>query len=94
MRTISHSESRARYAETLNAVVDDREEVVITRAGHDAVVMVALDDYESLQETAYLLRSPDNARRLLGAIERLERDGGSVHELIEDTDDTEDDAHR
>jgi PHD/YefM family antitoxin component YafN of YafNO toxin-antitoxin module len=44
-------------------VVDNREEVVITRAGHEPVVIVSLDDYESLKETAYLLRSPENARR-------------------------------
>ncbi|MDA8394585.1 MAG: type II toxin-antitoxin system prevent-host-death family antitoxin, partial [Candidatus Dormibacteraeota bacterium] len=42
MKTMTYSESRAKYAETLNAVTDDREEVVITRAGHDPVVMVAL----------------------------------------------------
>lgn len=83
MKTMSYSESRAKYAETLNAVVDDREEVVITRAGHDPVVIVALDDYESLKETAYLLRSPENARRLLSAIDRLESDGGTVRELLE-----------
>ena len=83
MRTMTYSESRARYAETLNAVVDDREEVVITRAGREPVVMVSLDDYQSLKETAYLLRSPDNARRLLGAIERLETGGGEEHELAE-----------
>ena len=45
--------------------------------------MVALDDYESLKETAYLLRSPENARRLLGAIERLEGGGGEQHDLSE-----------
>ena len=84
MRTMTYSESRARYAETLNAVVDDREEVVITRAGHDPVVMVALDDYESLKETAYLLRSPENARRLLSSIDRLEHGGGSSRELLDD----------
>ena len=65
MRTMTYSESRAKYAETLNEVVDDREEVVITRSGHDPVVIVSLEDYESLKETAYLLRSPANARRLL-----------------------------
>jgi antitoxin YefM len=83
MRTMSYSESRARYAETLNAVVDDREEVVITRAGHDPVVMVALDDYESLKETAYLLKSPENARRLLASIDRLEHGGGTRRNLAE-----------
>lgn len=51
---MTYSESRAHYAETLDAVVNDREEVVITRAGHESVVIVSLDDYESLKETASL----------------------------------------
>ena len=54
MRTMSYTESRARYAETLDAVVNDREEVVITRAGHEPVVIVSLEDYQALKETAYL----------------------------------------
>ncbi|MFI7383445.1 type II toxin-antitoxin system Phd/YefM family antitoxin [Streptomyces sp. NPDC049813] len=83
MRTMTYTESRAKYAETLNAVVDDREEVIVTRAGHDPVVIVALDEYESLKETAYLLRSPENARRILASIERLENGGGTVRELAE-----------
>ena len=62
-------------------MVDDREEVVITRAGHEPVVIVALDDYESLKETAYLLRSPENARRLLASIDRLEHEGGTEQDL-------------
>lgn len=81
MKTMSYSESRARYAEVLNSVVDDREEVVITRAGHDPVVIVALDEYESLKESAYLLRSHENARRLLASIDRLERGTGETLEL-------------
>src|SRR5918994_5228639 len=87
MKTMTYSESRAHYAETLNAVVDDREEVVITRTGHDPVVIVALDDYQSLKETAYLLRSPENARRLLASIDRLEHSGGAAHDLLDDTAD-------
>ncbi|SNQ49496.1 antitoxin of the YoeB-YefM toxin-antitoxin system [Frankia canadensis] len=83
MRTMTYSESRARYAETLDRVVQDREEVVITRAGHEPVVIVSLDDYQSLKETAYLLRSPENARRLLTAIDRLESGGGTVRDLVE-----------
>lgn len=83
MRTMTYSESRAKYAETLNTVVDDREEVVITRAGHDPVVMVSLDEYESLKEAAYLLRSPENARRLLASIDRLEAGGGTTRDLAE-----------
>lgn len=85
MKTMSYTESRARYAEVLDAVVDDREEVVITRAGHDPVVIVSLEDYESLRETAYLMRSPANARRLLDAMEQLEAGRGVVHELAADS---------
>ena len=66
---MSYTESRARYAEVLDSVIDDREEIVITRAGHEPVVIVSLADFESLKETAYLMRSPANARRLLDAME-------------------------
>ncbi|ACV05226.1 type II toxin-antitoxin system prevent-host-death family antitoxin [Kytococcus sedentarius] len=83
MKTLSYTESRRRYAEVLDHVVDDREEVVITRAGHEPVVIVSLEEYESLRETAYLMRSPANARRLLDAMDRLEAGGGTEHELIE-----------
>ncbi|MCU1589688.1 MAG: prevent-host-death protein [Frankiales bacterium] len=84
MKTMSYTESRARYAEVLDGVVNDREEVVITRAGHPSVVIMSLDDFESLKETAYLMRSPANARRLLDAMERLEGGGGAAHELLDD----------
>lgn len=83
MKTLTYSESRAHYAETLDAVVDDHEEVVITRAGHEPVVIVALSEYESLKESAYLLRSPENARRLLASIDRLEHGGGTQRDLLE-----------
>lgn len=63
--------------------MNNREETIITRAGHEPVVIVSLEEYESLRETAYLLRSPVNARRLLDSIERLERGQGASHELLE-----------
>jgi len=81
MKTMSYTESRARYAQVLDDVVNDREEVVITRAGHASVVIVSLEDFESLRETAYLMRSPANARRLLDAMERLEAGSGETHDL-------------
>lgn len=83
MRTMTYSESRARYAEVLDAVVDDRDEVVITRVGHEPAVILALSELESLRETAHLLRSPTNARRLLASIERLAAGKGEVHDLLE-----------
>jgi antitoxin YefM len=83
VKTVSYSQSRSRYAEVLDSVTNDREEVVVTRAGHEPVVIVSLDDYEALKEAAYLLRSPENARRLLSSIERLESGTSKRHELIE-----------
>lgn len=84
MKTISYTESRARYAEVLDGVVNDREEVIVTRSGHESVVIVSLEDYESMRETAYLMRSPSNARRLLDSMEALEAGHGTPRDLIED----------
>jgi antitoxin YefM len=83
VKTISFTESRNNFAKTLDAVVNDAEPVVVTRAGHEPVVIVSKRDYESLVETAYLLRSPTNARRLLASISRLEAGEGTVRELAE-----------
>ncbi len=82
MKTMNYSESRARYAEVLDSVIDVREEVIVTRSGHEPVVIVSLDEYNSLKETAYLMRSPENARRLLNSMEELEAGRGTSHELL------------
>ncbi len=84
MKTMNCTESRARYAEVLDSVTEDREEVVITRAGHEPVVIVSLADFEALRETAHVMRSPVNARRLLDAMERLESGAGEEHALVAD----------
>lgn len=84
MRTLSYSESRANYAKVLDSVTRDREEVIITRSGHEPAVIVSLADYESLQETAYLMRSPANARRLLDSMEELEAGKGTIRTLLDD----------
>lgn len=83
MKTMTYSESRANYAATLDSVVDDQEEVVITRAGREPVVIVSLSEYQSLKETAYLLRSPENARRILAGIEQVESGRGLRRDLAE-----------
>jgi len=63
-------------ASTINRVCEDNAPVVITRNRDQAVVMLSLSEYESLEETAHLLRSPENAKRLLRSIEQLERGKG------------------
>ena len=67
--TISASEARSRLFPLIQQVNDDHTPVRITSRGGDAVLMSA-DDYDSWQETIYLLRSPANARRLMEAIAR------------------------
>jgi antitoxin YefM len=69
---ISYSEARARLAKVMDKVCQDHEALVITRRGGQSVVLLSLDDYEALDETAYLRRSPANARRLTKAISELE----------------------
>lgn len=84
MKTLSYSESRAKYASVLDDAVNNCEEIIITRSGSDPAVIVSLREYEALIETAQLLRSPANARRLLSAIERLDSGQGEAHELLDD----------
>ena len=62
---------------------EDHSPVIITRKNERPVVMLSLDDFEAMQETAYLLRSPKNARRLLGSIAELQFDGGRERTLVE-----------
>jgi antitoxin YefM len=83
MKAISYTAVRENLASTMNQVCDDREPVIITRKRDQAVVMLSLEDYKSLEETAYLLRNPANARRLFDAIESLEAGNGQARELIE-----------
>lgn len=64
----SYTEARANLAELLDRVIQDREIVVINRRGRENVAMIAASELSSLVETAYLLRSPKNARRLLEAL--------------------------
>jgi antitoxin YefM len=66
---ISASEARQRLFPLLEQVNTDHEPVRITSKAGDAVLMSA-DDYDSWQETVYLLRSPENARRLMEAVAR------------------------
>ena len=78
MSSISYSEARDRLASVWDETVSTREPVVIDRRGHESVVLVPVGEWEGLLETAHLLRSPANARRLLGALQRLESGEGEV----------------
>jgi antitoxin YefM len=83
MKAISFAQAQAELAKTFDTVIDDHEETVVTREDRESVVIMPLDEYESLMETAYLMSSPTNARRLLASIEELESGKGVVRDLVE-----------
>jgi len=83
MNAITYTEARSDLANTIKRVCQDHNPIIITRKRENSVVMMSLDDYESITETAYLLRSPKNARRLLDSIKALEDGRGRERPLIE-----------
>ncbi len=83
MDTVTYTTARANLASTMNRVCEDHEPVIITRNSEQSVVMMSLEDYKALEETAYLLRSPANAQRLLASIAQLETGLGKEQDLIE-----------
>lgn len=83
MKAITYTAARENLAETMNKVCRDHAPIIITRKSENSVVMLSLEDYESLEETAYLLRSPKNTRRLMESIAQLEKGKGTEKDLIE-----------
>ena len=83
MHAITYTEAREKLAETLKRVCRDHDPVIVTRKREDAVVLISLEDYDSLTETAYLLKSPTNARRLLASLDELEKGKGKERKLLQ-----------
>ncbi|MDX8409413.1 MAG: type II toxin-antitoxin system prevent-host-death family antitoxin [Mariprofundales bacterium] len=83
MDAISYTTARATLSRTMERVCADHAAVIITRKSEGSVVMISLEDYEAMEETTYLLRSPANARKLLESIAELESGQGTERELLE-----------
>ena len=83
MKALSYTAARKNLAKTMEQVCQDHSPVIITRKTNDSVVLMSLDDYTALQETAYLLRSPENTRRLIESITQLKNGKGHERELVE-----------
>ena len=81
MKAITYTAAREGLASTMDKVCRDRSPIIITRNRDQSVVMLSLADYEQLEETAYLLRSPANARRLLSAIGSLQKGKGRARKI-------------
>ena len=81
MDAITYSTARANLASTMDRVCEDHEPLIITRNGEQSVVMQSLEDFKALEQTAYLLRNPTNAKRLLAATEQLDAGKGKTRKL-------------
>ena len=83
MDAISYTAARANLSKTMEQVCNDHAPIIITRKRESPVVMLSLEDYQAMEETAYLLRSPANTRNLLESIESLKAGKGIERELFE-----------
>ena len=83
MHAMTYTEARQNLAKTMENVCNNHDPVIITSKRERSVVMISLDDYNAMEETSYLLRSPKNAKRLLESIYEIENGGGEERELIE-----------
>lgn len=84
MHTETFTSARKNLAATMDFIVSNHTPVTITRQNKEAVVMISLEDYRSMQETAYLMQSSNNANRLNQSIEQLESGRGKTRELSSD----------
>jgi antitoxin YefM len=83
MDSFSISETRANLKAVIDKVIADRAPVAIMRQRGEGVVMISQSEWNSIEETLYLLQSPANAKALLEAIAELDAGKGEEHELIE-----------
>ena len=81
MDAITYTATRANLANTLDQVCNDHEALIIARNGGQSVVMLSLEDIKALEKTAYLLRTPANAKRLLSAVAQLNAGKGVQQKL-------------
>lgn len=83
MNALTYSSARADLANLIERVCEDHDPVIITKKGDKSVVMISLEDYESMEETAYLLRSPKNAKRLMESLKDA-RKGNVVRKSLKE----------
>lgn len=84
MDAISYSAARKSLVKTMEKVCDDHSPIIVTRKNSRAVVIMSLEDFNAIQETGYLLRSPANAERLRQSIKQAEEGKTATHGLIEE----------
>lgn len=83
MEVMSYTSARNNFKDAMNRVCDDHTPIVITRQNERPVVMMSLEDYNAMEETAYLLRSPANAQRLMRSLKEAEEGNHKERDLLE-----------
>ena len=83
MKVITYTAARQNLAKTMKEVCQDHSPVTVTRKKNDSVIIMSLEDYAALEETAYLLRPPKNTRRLIESIVQLDDGNGIEREIVE-----------
>ncbi|MCF8069604.1 MAG: type II toxin-antitoxin system prevent-host-death family antitoxin [Desulfobacterales bacterium] len=83
MEAMTYTSVRQNLAKTMEKVCKDHSTIIVTRKKNDSIIIMSLEDYQALEETAYLLRSPKNTRRLIESIAQLETGKGSERCLVE-----------
>jgi antitoxin YefM len=83
MEAVSYTAAREKLASLMDHVCNDHEPVIVTRNRDQAVVLVSLEDFKAMEETAYLLKSPENAKRIIDAIAQLGSGKGTERSLSE-----------
>jgi antitoxin YefM len=83
MNALTYTFTRQHLADVMRSVNEDHIPVVVTSQRGKPVVILSLDDYHAFEETAYLLRNPQGAKRLLESVEELRAGGGQVRDLKE-----------
>nr|WP_319388764.1 type II toxin-antitoxin system prevent-host-death family antitoxin [uncultured Cohaesibacter sp.] len=81
MDVLTYTDARASLKDVMDRVIHDRVEVVVTRKKREAVVMISLDEYNAIQETLHLQKSPENARRLQASTAQLDAGNGIEREI-------------
>ena len=84
METINYTNARAHLSETMDRVNEDHIPLLLTRQKGEPVVMISLSEFNALEETAYLLRSPKNAERLINSVNSLRAGKAKPRRLIEE----------
>lgn len=90
MEALTYTQVRQNFASAMDKVCDDHMPLIITRQSRKPVVMISLEDYNGIEETLYLMRSPKNYARLMSSAENVRKKRVQKRDLLEDEEENAD----